>query len=73
MKKGYGWQLSFILYARVGKMSFFFLFFFFFFFSRNVAMWIVEDGIMSVVILTMGQKQDINSKTMSSSLSFDIF
>lgn len=27
----------------------------------------------SVVILTMGQKQDINSKTMSSSLSFDIF
>lgn len=69
MKKGYGWQLSFILYARVGKMSFFFLFFF----SRNVAMWIVEDGIMSVVILTMGQKQDINSKTMSSSLSFDIF
>lgn len=36
-------------------------------------MWIVEDGIMSVVILTMGQKQDINSKTMSSSCPLTFF
>lgn len=68
MKKGYGCRPSFILYPRVGKMS---LFFFFQLECGNVdcGRWHNE----SVVILTMGQKQDINSKTMSSSLSFDIF
>lgn len=51
------------------------LFFFFSFFFQlecgnvDCGRWHNE----SVVILTMGQKQDINSKTMSSSLSFDIF